>query len=140
MFRGVRYTVEDGTLVVRRRWGSRRIPLDAITAADRIDYANSWALSDTLGNEYALGTDVLAIRCGDEVAVNVSPPDEDAFLQVIGFSAPSTVGGSSLNAINVRESRSRPPRLANRVQSRPPRLPFGKEPLSPHPPTEFSEI
>ena len=31
VFRGVRYTVEDGTLVVRRRWGSRRIPLDTIT-------------------------------------------------------------------------------------------------------------
>ena len=92
VFRGVRYTVEDGTLVVRRRWSSRRIPLDTITGVDRIDYAGSWVLSDTLGNEYALGTNVLAIRCGDEVAVNVSPPDEDAFLQVVGCSAPSSRG------------------------------------------------
>ena len=81
VFRGVRYAVEDGTLVVRWRWGSRRIPLDTITGVDRIDYASSWALSDTLGNEYALGTDVLAIRCGDEVALNVSCPDEDAFFK-----------------------------------------------------------
>ena len=94
VFRGVRYTVEDGTLIVRRRWGSRRIPLDTITAVDRIDYDSFWALSDTLGNEYTLGTNVLAIRCGDEVAVNVSPPDEDAFLQAIGCSAPSS-GGTS---------------------------------------------
>ena len=94
VFRSVQYTVEDGTLVVRRRWGSRRIPLDTITAVDRIDYDSFWALSDTLGNEYTLGTDVLAIRCGDEVAVNVSPPDEDAFLQAIGCSAPSS-GGTS---------------------------------------------
>ena len=92
VFRGVQYTVEDGTLVVRRRWGSRRIPLDTITRVTRIDYAGSWALSDTLGNEFALGTDVLAIRCGNEVAVNVSPPDEDAFLQAIGCSAPSSGG------------------------------------------------
>lgn len=90
VFRGVRYTVEDGTLIVRRRWGSRRIPLDTITAIDRIDYDSFWALSDTLGNEYTLGTDVLAIRCGDEVAVNVSPPDEDAFLRAIGHSARSS--------------------------------------------------
>jgi len=89
VFRGVRYTVEDGTLVVHRRWGSRRIPLDTITAVNRIDYDSFWALSDTLGNEYTLGTDVLAIRCGDEVAVNVSPPDEDAFLRAIGHSGAS---------------------------------------------------
>ena len=92
VFRGVRYTVEDGTLVVRRRWGSRRIPLDTITRVTKIDHAGSWALSDTLGNEFALGTDVLAIRCGNEVAVNVSPPDEDAFLRAIGCSAPSSGG------------------------------------------------
>lgn len=98
VFRGVRYTVEDGTLIVRRRWGSRRIPLDTITAVDRIDYDSFWALSDTLGNEYTLGTDVLAIRCGGEVAVYVSPPDEDAFLRAIGHSAPSSHGASSGSA------------------------------------------
>ena len=94
VFRGVRYTIEDGTLIVRRRWRSRRIPLDTITAVDRIDYDSFWALSDTLGNKYMLGTDVLAIRCGDGVAVNVSPPDEDAFLRAIGHSAPASRGTS----------------------------------------------
>lgn len=90
VFRGVQYTVEDGTLVVRRRWGSRRIPQDAITGVDRIDYAGFWALSANLGNDFALGTDVLAIRCGGDVAVYVSPPDEDMFLRAIGHSAPAS--------------------------------------------------
>lgn len=67
VFRGVRYTVDDGTLVVRRRWGSRRIPLDTITGVDRIDYAGFWALSASLGNEHGDGTRrstlVLPTRC-----------------------------------------------------------------------------
>ena len=94
VFRGVRYTVEDGTLVVRRRWGSRRIPLDTITGVDRIDYASFWTF-DSLGNDFALGTDVLAIRGGDQVAIYVSPPDDDAFLQAIGHRAPSSRHGAS---------------------------------------------
>lgn len=88
ILRGVRYTVEGDTLVVRRQWLTRRISLEAIAGLGKVEYSGSWL--SNLGNDFALGSAVLEIRYDDDAAVLVSPLDEDAFLHAMGRGSASS--------------------------------------------------
>ncbi|MDE0693895.1 MAG: hypothetical protein OXI55_16845 [Gammaproteobacteria bacterium] len=93
-----RYIVAGDTLVLRRQWQTRRIPLGSIVDVRRAKDASVFV---DFEDDFALGTAALEIRYGDEgtaglprqLAVSrpggrafVSPRDEAAFLAAIGHS------------------------------------------------------
>lgn len=91
-----RYLVAGGTLVLRRQWQTRRIPLASIVDVRR---ARGVSVFADFEDDFALGTEALEIRYGDQSAASaprqlgvepaagrafVSPRDETAFLAAIG--------------------------------------------------------
>ncbi len=90
-----RYLIDGDTLVVRRQWQTRRIPLASITEVrrpQRVSMVADWE------DDFALGGEVLEIRYGGGAVplpppaamkspaakAYVSPRDEAAFLSAIG--------------------------------------------------------
>lgn len=93
-----RYTIAGDTLVLRRQWQTRRIPLGSIVEVRRAENASLFV---DFEDDFALGTETLEIRYGDEETAGlprqlgvsspggrafVSPRDETAFLAAIGKS------------------------------------------------------